>query len=67
MESLSKTFNYTKDAAETERLQQTINELKSRLEELEIEKLEWNAEIEALKSKSNSLQEQVALSTSSEK
>ncbi|KAL7317328.1 hypothetical protein PS15m_003702 [Mucor circinelloides] len=67
MESLSKTFNYTKDDAETERLQQTINELKSRLEELEIEKLEWNAEIEALKSKSNSLQEQVALSTPSEK
>lgn len=37
MESLSKTFNYTKDAAETERLQQTINELKSRLEELEVQ------------------------------
>lgn len=36
MESLSKTFNCTKDSAETERLQQTINELKSRLEQLEV-------------------------------
>lgn len=37
MESLSKTFNCTKDTAETERLQQTINELKSRLEQLEVQ------------------------------
>ncbi|GAN05785.1 conserved hypothetical protein [Mucor ambiguus] len=66
MESLSKTFNCTKDSTEAERLQQVINELKSRLEQLEIEKLEWSAEIEALQSKSNSLQEQVAVSTPSE-
>jgi hypothetical protein len=36
MESLSKTFSCSKDLAETERLQQTINELKLRLEELEV-------------------------------
>lgn len=36
MESLSKTFNCSKDSTETERLQQTINKLKFRLEELEV-------------------------------
>ncbi|KAG1142133.1 hypothetical protein G6F38_007944 [Rhizopus arrhizus] len=38
-----------RDSAETKRLQQTLNEVKSRLEQLETEKLEWCSQVETLK------------------
>ncbi|CEP14350.1 hypothetical protein, partial, partial [Parasitella parasitica] len=66
MESLSKTFYCNKSSAETERLQQIINALKLKLGELEIEKLEWSAEAEKLKSKSNTMQKQTPISNLSE-
>ncbi|KAI8090683.1 hypothetical protein BDF21DRAFT_334168 [Thamnidium elegans] len=46
MESFSKTFNNDRASIETERLQTLMNELRLRLEELEIEKLEWSAQLE---------------------
>ncbi|EIE87451.1 hypothetical protein RO3G_12162 [Rhizopus delemar RA 99-880] len=38
-----------RDSAETKRLQQTLNEVKSKLEQLETEKLEWCSQVETLK------------------
>ncbi|GAA5801571.1 hypothetical protein HPULCUR_007019 [Helicostylum pulchrum] len=46
MESFSKTFNNDRASIETERLQALMSELRLRLEELEIEKLEWSAQLE---------------------
>ncbi|KAI7907153.1 Hamartin protein-domain-containing protein [Cokeromyces recurvatus] len=53
IDSFNTTFSKESETNETERLRNILNEIKSKYEQLEMEKLEWNAQIEALKYKAN--------------
>lgn len=48
-ESLGKTFSSDRSSAEITRMQTVMDQLKQRLEDLQIEKLEWSAHFEACK------------------